>query len=72
MAVSLEQFGLDQLSVEDRLELLRLIWESVATPIPPVPEWHWQELQRRQIAADANPNAGVPWEAFRAAWVEPT
>ena len=68
MVASLEQFGIDRLAVEDRLELIGLIWDSVATDqVPtPIPEWHRSELARRVAAADANPEAGIPWEVVRA------
>lgn len=68
MAVTLEQFGIDRLPVEDRLELLGLIWDSVANDrVPtPIPEWHREELARRIAAADADPGAGIPWEVVRA------
>ena len=68
MVASLEQFGIDRLAVEDRLELIGLIWDSVAAEqVPtPIPEWHRRELSRRIAAADANPEAGIPWEVVRA------
>ena len=68
MVASLEQFGIDRLAVEDRLELIGLIWDSVAGDrVPtPIPEWHRLELERRVSEADANPGAGLPWEAVRA------
>jgi putative addiction module component (TIGR02574 family) len=69
MPVSLEQFGIDQLPTEDRLELLELIWDSIADErgVPtPIPDWHLRELQQRIAAADADPSAGIPWEEVRA------
>ena len=68
MVASLEQFGIDRLAVEDRLELIGLIWDSVAgEQVPtPIPEWHRRELARRIAAADSEPGAGVPWEVVRA------
>jgi len=68
MVASLEQFGIDRLAVEDRLELIGLIWDSVAgEQVPtPIPEWHRLELARRIAAADSEPGAGVPWEVVRA------
>lgn len=67
MGLSLEQFGIDRLDLEQRLELLGLLWDSIpdTTPFDP-PEWHVRELERRVAAADANPGAAEPWEAVYA------
>ena len=52
------------LSVEQRLELITELWESIPDSLDtlPVPEWHREELDRRLAAADANPDAAIPWE----------
>jgi putative addiction module component (TIGR02574 family) len=67
--MTLEQFGLDRLAPEERLELLELLWDSLddGTFVPP--EWHIRELERRRAAAEANPSAGIPWEEFKATWL---
>jgi hypothetical protein len=41
--MTLEQFGLDRLAPEERLELLELLWDSLddGTFVPP--EWHIRE-----------------------------
>ena len=67
MGVSLEQFGIDRLSVAERIELIGLIWDSIpdSEPYSP-PEWHLRELERRRAAAEADPGAGEPWEAVQA------
>jgi putative addiction module component (TIGR02574 family) len=67
MAVTLEQFGIDQLSQQQRLELISLLWDSLSddasfTP----PEWHLRELEKRIAVADVDPGAAEPWEAVRA------
>jgi putative addiction module component (TIGR02574 family) len=69
VAVTLEQFGLDGLPSEARLELLELLWDSLSEGIFSPPEWHIRELERRRAAAEANPSAGVPWEDFKAHWL---
>ena len=68
MVVTLEQFGIERLTVEQRLELVGLIWDSVtAGGVPsPIPEWHRRELERRIAAADADPGAALPWAEVRA------
>jgi putative addiction module component (TIGR02574 family) len=66
MHLTLEQFGIDRLSPEQRWELCVLIWDSLpddAAFAPP--ESHLRELERRIAAADAQPNAAEPWEAVR-------
>jgi putative addiction module component (TIGR02574 family) len=67
MAITLEQFGIDRLSPEERLELIGLIWDSLPDDVPfSPPDWHIRELERRVAAADANPDAAEPWEAVLA------
>jgi len=67
MALSLEQFGIDRLTPQQRLELISLLWDSLPADVSlPPPEAHLQELERRIAAADANPEAAEPWELVRA------
>ena len=67
--MTLEQFGLDRLAPDERLELLELLWDSLGeVPFSP-PDWHIRELERRRAAADANPSAGVPWDKFKTRWL---
>ena len=55
------------LSVEQRLELISELWDSIPDSLDtlPVPEWHREELDRRLEAADANPDAAIPWEEVK-------
>ncbi len=64
MLPDLPGFDVGQLSVDQRLELIALLWDSIpdAAETPPVPDWHRQELDRRLAAADAAPEAAIPWE----------
>jgi putative addiction module component (TIGR02574 family) len=65
--MTLQQFGIDRLSIPERLELIGLIWDSIPEEnVGPPPEWHLQELERRLAAAEANPGAGTPWEVVKA------
>lgn len=68
MSLTLEQLGIDQLSVPDRLELIGRIWDSIteADPNAPVPEWHLEELSRRLAAAEADPEMARPWDEVKA------
>lgn len=69
MSVTLEQFGLDCLTPEERLRLLELLWDSLSEGNFSPPEWHIRELEKRRTVAEADPNAGVPWAEFKARWL---
>ena len=62
MSVSLEALGIDRLSVDERLELIEKIWNSLPEQVAPgeVPEWHLAELARRRALAAAQPGVGKP------------
>lgn len=72
MASLLNSLGIDRLSVEDRLQLVQEIWDSIeAEDVErlPLTEAQKQELDRRVAALDANPEAVTPWEEVEArAW----
>ena len=64
MSMTLEQFGIDRLNPQERLELIGLIWDSLPDDVPfPPPDWHLRELERRIASADADPAAAESWEA---------
>lgn len=68
MFPTMEQFGIDKLSREDRLLLADDILESVAEEEPGstlTPEKR-AELRRRVAELDANPADVVSWEAVQA------
>lgn len=67
MPLTLEQFGINRLNPSQRLELAELIWDSIddGTSFTP-PEWHLRELERRIVAADADPDAAELWEVVLA------
>ncbi len=62
-SVSLHNLGLDQLSIEERLEIAEAIWDSVVRDVEasPLPEWQRAELERRMADSVANPDAVRPW-----------
>jgi len=68
MSAMLQQFGLETLSVQDRLALAQALWDSVhdtldgATIAPALRD----ELERRAALSDADPSRGTPWEVVRA------
>ena len=55
------------LTVEQRLELIAELWDGIPDSIDAltVPEWHRQELEKRIAAANADPDAAVPWEEVK-------
>jgi len=69
MSPTLQQFGLDTLSLSDRFTLAQALWDSIHDSLeqqPIAPELR-AELERRAALADADPSRGTPWEAVRAA-----
>jgi putative addiction module component (TIGR02574 family) len=67
MSMTLEQFGIDRLSPQERSELISLIWDSLPDDAPFVPpDWHLRELERRVAVAEADPLAAEPWQAVLA------
>ena len=68
MAVSMTDYGIDRLSVEDRLALAQQIWDSIAEEVQrmPLTEAQKQEIDRRLAAHRANPQAAIPWEQVEA------
>ena len=54
-----------RLSIEERIELVGAIWDSVAEDASlehlPLSDAHRAELDRRLADLDENPEAGSPW-----------
>ncbi len=52
------------MSVEQRLELIERVWDSlVETPEKvPVPAWHLEAIDRALDAHDRDPEAGASWD----------
>ncbi len=59
-----------RLPIEDRLELVEQIWDSIAADPAkvPVPDWHKAELDRRM--ADPNPER-MTWDEVQKRLAEP-
>jgi putative addiction module component (TIGR02574 family) len=55
------------LTVEQRLELIGELWDSIPDSVDALPlsDWHREELDRRLAAADAQPEAAIPWEIIK-------
>ncbi len=68
MSPSLEELGINHLSIEERIALAQEILDSVIAerPAPLLSEAKRQELQRRLADHIANPNDVIPWEQIDA------
>jgi len=65
MATVLEQVM--QLSVEEKLDLISALWESMAERPEsiPVPDWQLKELERRIEAQQEDPQPGQTWDEVK-------
>lgn len=65
--MTVERSELLALPVGERLELIRLLWESVAEQLVALDLTvaQMQELDRRLDAYERNPGAGVPWAELK-------
>jgi putative addiction module component (TIGR02574 family) len=53
---------LRRVPVEERLRLMEEVWESLGdAPQLEVPDWHREELEARERAHGANPQAARSW-----------
>lgn len=57
--------GFDDLPVEDQIEYVQSLWDRIAAHPDrvPVPEWHLDELRRRESALD--PSKTSTWDEVR-------
>jgi putative addiction module component (TIGR02574 family) len=64
MTPTLEELGVDRLSIQQRIALAQEILDSVAAeqPISTLSDAKRQELERRIADHAANPDDVVPWE----------
>jgi putative addiction module component (TIGR02574 family) len=74
MSVSLQEFGIDRLGVEERLALVDAILASVATesgsfPLSPAQR---EELDRRIADDDRDPDDVIPWEDVKRSLLDET
>jgi putative addiction module component (TIGR02574 family) len=67
MHATLEELGIDRMSVSERLALVGRIWDTLAGPVAELPTAaQADELDRRAEDDDANPDDVVPWERVKA------
>ena len=55
------------LSVEQKLELMGELWDSITVSPEdiPIPDWHIEELDRRKREYEQNPTIGISWETAK-------
>jgi len=56
-----------EMPMEQRIQLVEDIWDSIAE-LPEavkIPHWHQLELERRLAAYHANPDEGSPWSEVK-------
>lgn len=68
MSPTLKAFGIDQLSVAQRVLLVEEIWDSIVEEQEELPLTEAQkvDLQRRLATYEANPKAGSSWDEVKA------
>jgi putative addiction module component (TIGR02574 family) len=68
MSPTLEQLGIDRLSIEQRIALAQEILDSVVAdrPVPQLSEAKQQELKKRLADCNAQPDDVVAWEQVEA------
>lgn len=68
MGQALHTLGIDSMSVEERIALVKDIWDSVAIEAGLLPPNAAEktELDRRLAEDDATPNDTVSWETIKA------
>jgi putative addiction module component (TIGR02574 family) len=58
-----------KLSVEERLEFVQELWDSIAADCErephPLTDEQRQDLERRLAEADSDPTGGAPWQEVR-------
>jgi putative addiction module component (TIGR02574 family) len=68
MSTMMQSLGIDRLPVDDRLDLIEEIWDSVASEIDKLPLTPDQEVEiaRRLDEHEADPDDVIPWETIKA------
>ncbi len=68
MAPTIQELGIDRLSLEDRVSVAEAIWDHVTNEVEAaaVPPAHLAELERRLADSIARPDAVTRWEVVKA------
>lgn len=56
------------LSVDERIELVQIIWDEIADEcaLPDLTDAQKAELDRRLASLESGPGSGIPWETVKA------
>jgi putative addiction module component (TIGR02574 family) len=67
MSLTLEKLDIEALTVEERLELIEKLWDSLnrGGSVASSPDWHLQVVTRRRSELDADPGSAIPLEEVR-------
>ncbi len=60
--------GFDELSIEEKIDYVQVLWGRIAADEAqvPVPTWHREILAERLADFEADPGGGRPWEEIEA------
>jgi putative addiction module component (TIGR02574 family) len=58
--------NLSQLSADEKMELIDLLWASMPEDQLPVPEFHKRLIAERIAELEADPDEGQSWEEVKA------
>lgn len=64
MGAVIDVAAIEKLSVEERLKLIELIWDTIEAQQPAVPQEILDEMERRAAEARANPESGMTLDEF--------
>lgn len=67
MAATLKSLGIDRLDVEERLNLVEEIWDSISSGsgVVPLTDAQRAELERRYAEDEANPDDVQSWDEIK-------
>lgn len=67
MGENIDTAQLIALPVNEKLELIELLWDSIerARDAVALPGWHLEEIDQRLKAHEADPAGGAPWPDAR-------
>ncbi|MBZ0137763.1 MAG: addiction module protein [Planctomycetes bacterium] len=65
MASLLTEQQLSQLSVEERIRLIGVIWDTLQGDDASVPEWHRKIVEERLKRMEEDPREGVSWDEIK-------
>jgi putative addiction module component (TIGR02574 family) len=72
MTAAVKDLGIDRMSVDDRLDLMNRIWDSLAAESDRsyLTDAQRSELERRLADHEATPDDVVPWDQVKAEALE--